>query len=149
MWGRGGGRGGAGGEGETEFRISYGGGVCGVETLMQFWKWGKINVTDVRRERIPFLWSTVREKRLAEGVSFNVGIVNQRFEFWCGHCEPKVLVLMWAMWTKGLSFNVGIVNQRFEFWCGHCEPKVWVLMWALWTKGLSFDVDIVNQRFEF
>ena len=35
-------------------------------------------MTDVRRERIPFLWSTVREKRLAEGVGLNVGIVNQR-----------------------------------------------------------------------
>ena len=29
-----------------------------------------------------------------KGLSFNVGIVNQRFEFWCGHCEPKVWVLM-------------------------------------------------------
>ena len=30
-------------------------------------------MTDVRRERIPLLWSTVRERALAKGLSFNMG----------------------------------------------------------------------------
>ena len=34
---------------------------------------GGLIVTDVRRERIPLLWSTVRERALAKGFSFNMG----------------------------------------------------------------------------
>ena len=34
---------------------------------------GGLNVMDVRRERIPLLWSTVRERTLAKGFSFNMG----------------------------------------------------------------------------
>ena len=34
---------------------------------------GGLNVADVRRERIPLLWSTVRERGLAKGFSFNMG----------------------------------------------------------------------------
>ena len=34
---------------------------------------GGLNVTDVRRERIPLLWSRVRERTLAKDVSFNMG----------------------------------------------------------------------------
>ena len=30
-------------------------------------------MTDVRRQRIPFLWSRVRESMLAKGFSFNMG----------------------------------------------------------------------------
>jgi len=30
-------------------------------------------MTDVRRGRIPLLWSTVRERALAKGLSFNMG----------------------------------------------------------------------------
>ena len=30
-------------------------------------------MTDVRGERIPLLWSSVRERALAEGFSFNMG----------------------------------------------------------------------------
>ena len=30
-------------------------------------------MTDVRRERIPLLWSRVRERTLAKGFSFNMG----------------------------------------------------------------------------
>ena len=33
----------------------------------------ELNVTDVRRERIPLLWSRVRERTLSKGFSFNVG----------------------------------------------------------------------------
>ena len=32
-------------------------------------------MTDVRRERIPLLWSRVRERPLAKGFSFNMGDV--------------------------------------------------------------------------
>ena len=34
---------------------------------------GGMTVTDVRREIIPSLWSTVRERALAKGFSFNMG----------------------------------------------------------------------------
>ena len=34
---------------------------------------GGLNVTDVRRERIPLLWSRVRERTPAKGFSFNMG----------------------------------------------------------------------------
>ena len=30
-------------------------------------------MTDVRRERVPLLWSTVRERALAKGFIFNMG----------------------------------------------------------------------------
>ena len=33
----------------------------------------ELNVTDVRRERIPLLWSRERERTLSKGFSFNVG----------------------------------------------------------------------------
>ena len=32
-------------------------------------------MTDVRRERIPLLWSRIRERTLAKGFSFNMGDV--------------------------------------------------------------------------
>ena len=34
---------------------------------------GGLNVTDVKRWRIPMLWNTVRERALAKGFSFNTG----------------------------------------------------------------------------
>ena len=34
---------------------------------------GGLNVTDVRRKRIPLLWSTVRETALAKDFGFNAG----------------------------------------------------------------------------
>ena len=37
---------------------------------------GKPNVTDVGRERIPLLWSTVRERALAKGFSVSVCLDN-------------------------------------------------------------------------
>ena len=35
---------------------------------------GRLNVTDVRRERIPLLWGTARETALAKGFCSNMGV---------------------------------------------------------------------------
>ena len=36
---------------------------------------GGLNVANIRRERISLLWSTIRDRMMAKGFSFNVGDV--------------------------------------------------------------------------
>ena len=49
--------------------------VCRGEFLTNFEGMGGLKVTDIKRERIPLLWRTEREKALAKGFSFNMGDV--------------------------------------------------------------------------
>ena len=58
---------------KTEFGISCCNIVCRGESLFSFEVMGGLDVVAVRGERIPLLWSRVRERTLAKGFGFNMG----------------------------------------------------------------------------
>ena len=57
----------------TEFEITSYGIVCRGEFLMHLQGMGGLNVKDVKKVRLPLLWSTVGEAALAKGFCSNMG----------------------------------------------------------------------------
>ena len=52
---------------------------------------GRGDVTDFRREIIPLLWNTVKERALVKYFSFNMGIINSYVDeaAWCTQWEDQ------------------------------------------------------------